>query len=1646
MLTKFCKNKKTQKTLAIVLIITMTLANLLLLGKNLISYAIEENLEMQGTSTQHNNVKFDAYFNNDRGDKTHSVVFDVQKDSAKINLNISVKEAGYLKEAYVDFRDESNGTNTNYEISSDSENATLIQSINTNMKTITLNYVESGTDAVIELPIKLNLTELMEIKKLSQNTSVTLRGIYVDRNGNEVQINKTIKLNLGWTLDTQLNLQQIITKYVPYTNNEKTGLILQILVKAGQNNDSLVLPVESTEIKIKVPEIAGTLPEKVTVIADNTLATNGNKVEFTSEDWKYEDGIITINTKGYNQDGLVWAGAGEDNYFVTYIYSNDVYNYVLENELVLNCEAEAKMDVYTPEGIVAKTATSNGDVTLSEKVGEIVTYNIEANQKEMSKGKMYANYNSETKTYDTEYATTIKLNVSNSDIVEELYLQLPEDNFKIQEGTYSVYSNYKRIMINKAKVENLLGQDGYINISDGVNTYAIDKDTEDTDGVYVINFENAVQELTVKTSKPVSDGILEIDTVKSISKDLTYSKDQVKEFDSIKVNLIGNTKYAGNKSYVSAKAEDTIALTETSTKAIFEISNTEFSTMVENKNVEMKIVLNNNVETSDLYKNAIFTIKLPKYIEDIEITGGNILYTSGLEIDHVEKNYTDNGIVLKVVTKGAETKFSDGVFTNGANIVLNTNIKVNEQTPNISDKIVFEYENESATSYADNGSETEVKFEAPEEMVTMNTISLNGVETTSINNEEQTAKLEILESSKVATMTISILNKYANICNNIRILGRTPFAGNKEITTGKDLGTTFDAQLISGINTNGTNAIVYYSANENATEDLQDPANAWTTDLASVDSVKSYLIVLPNYEMKVGEKLEFTYNVRIPDSLEHNESAYATYVVYFNSVSNYTVVNQKEARKVGASTGIGANMEMTTTSIVNNEMATTVKEYQSITYKTTVTNTGSVDAENVKIVTNITNGTITNVKGSTLTDFTDSNVTKFTQNVVRIPAGESYTLEYTVTANELKNEGDKVTNNVTVTADNFESELTDTLETNIENADIKVSLSTLDLVHTNDSEIYFNIFIQNISDKAINNMVVTEYIPEGLIFVEKSDSDIKYDESTRMISINIGTLEAENDILKTIYLKTNLPAEIGEIVTNNVVNVTGDDIDTYSSYITVVIQGPVLKLDLTSTTANGSYIKEGDTIDITAVAQNTGAITASSSNIRIELPKQLKVNSAYYYDENQNKEVNLKKITKSIYSATLDIENGEKVTININATVLPYEEDEEETNVEIIATMDANRTEKVTSNTLRYIIEKDDSYDSDNPYEQTPSVKTYKITGVSWLDENEDGQKNDTEPLLEGINVLLINAKTGVIVTDMYNGTIKEVETSDKGEYTFSNIPAGDYMVVFEYDSAYYDITEYNKVGVPENLTSKAIQTKINKDGVLQTAGVTDTISITDSSIANINIGLIEKPKFDLSLEKQLYSTTISNNAGTKTYTFDNKKLGKIDIPAKNLNSTLATIEYKLIIKNNGAIPGTAKKIVDYISNDLSFDETNNPGWYMGTDGNLYNDTLANIIINPGETKELKLVLTKKMTEENTGIITNKAEIYEDYNEFGYEDYNSQVANKAQGENDLDYANLIITVKTGQVAIYITITLISIAIVAIGIYEINKRVLKGGNI
>ena len=121
-----------------------------------------------------------------------------------------------------------------------------------------------------------------------------------------------------------------------------------------------------------------------------------------------------------------------------------------------------------------------------------------------------------------------------------------------------------------------------------------------------------------------------------------------------------------------------------------------------------------------------------------------------------------------------------------------------------------------------------------------------------------------------------------------------------------------------------------------------------------------------------------------------------------------------------------------------------------------------------------------------------------------------------------------------------------------------------------------------------------------------------------------------------------------------------------------------------------------------------------------------------------------------------------------------------------------------------------------------------------------------------------------------------------------------------------------------------------------------------------------------------------------------------------------------------------------------------NKDWYQ-ENGVVYSTSLADTKINPGESKDLKLIAIKQMKESNVGLTTNTAEIVNTYNELGLKDINSTEGNKVQGENDMSSADVIIAIKTGQIILTITLIITAVLIAIAIILIIRKRELKKEN-
>ena len=215
-----------------------------------------------------------------------------------------------------------------------------------------------------------------------------------------------------------------------------------------------------------------------------------------------------------------------------------------------------------------------------------------------------------------------------------------------------------------------------------------------------------------------------------------------------------------------------------------------------------------------------------------------------------------------------------------------------------------------------------------------------------------------------------------------------------------------------------------------------------------------------------------------------------------------------------------------------------------------------------------------------------------------------------------------------------------------------------------------------------------------------------------------------------------------------------------------------------------------------------------------------------------------------------------------------------------------------------------------------------------------------------------------------------------------------------------------------------------------------------DQDIENIKVEY-----FDLALRKWVTKAIVIEN-GTQTVTEtghtaeDNpEEIVKVDLKKSNIKNVTVKFEYSIRVKNEGQIEGYAKEISDYIPEGLKFVKEDNPDW-KEVDGKVVTDKLKDTLLKPGDTKDVTITLTWINNENNMGLKVNTAEISKDYNEYGTPDIDSTPNNKVPGEDDIDDAPVMLTVKTGQAATYAGVTVIVLTILAGGVISIKKFVLK----
>ena len=177
-----------------------------------------------------------------------------------------------------------------------------------------------------------------------------------------------------------------------------------------------------------------------------------------------------------------------------------------------------------------------------------------------------------------------------------------------------------------------------------------------------------------------------------------------------------------------------------------------------------------------------------------------------------------------------------------------------------------------------------------------------------------------------------------------------------------------------------------------------------------------------------------------------------------------------------------------------------------------------------------------------------------------------------------------------------------------------------------------------------------------------------------------------------------------------------------------------------------------------------------------------------------------------------------------------------------------------------------------------------------------------------------------------------------------------------------------------------------------------------------------QKQSFNLGITKSISEITLN---GSSKGVGDGKNT-KVEIHRKKIDSANLEVKYKIVVTNTGEISGTAK-VVDSIPSGYTV-SSNNTTYWTSANGNLE----TQVELQPGETKELEVVLKWVNGKTNFGTSENIARITDINNPANYTETTTQ-------DNE-DTATIVTSVETGinkNVYLIITTYLLMIGLVVL---------------
>ncbi len=1590
------------KLIAILVIFCMIFVQYAIVGGNIVQ-AVAEELEEQETITKGENVEFNAFFRSDNG-STHEAELNLE-ETQKLYIEVSVKDKVSVRNAVINIKD------ANFNIKKDEiKDNRYISKIDTEANEIQLKGISSNNTVLIELPIEFKKQEKINSSYFEKEVNITLKGNTEDISQRVKDLEGSVTVKPLWTAYTELNLTQSIDKY--FSLGDK-GTILQQTVKSEVKNNAL--PRYKEVIQTEAPTVANEKPERVTVLVD------GEKVD--DNNVEYNNGTVKVTySKIDDSDGNIEWGDAKKEY--TFMYHYNSTTPLVETPIKLNTKVESSQ--YTKDDNVTKEDTTE---IVATPIGNITTVETTLT------GDIYKGYLYENEAKELQYVERNDIDVSYIEGIENIQLQTNNNTYANEAGIGVISAQnitYKQTQVNKKEILKLLGQEGKVTIkrATGEVITEITKDTqEDEKGVITVEYPEGETGIVIETTKPQVEGKMTVLNTKAISGVTNQPRTAISLIKQLIVNpeIITNVSKEGTTASLEMK--------EPTTEASIEVNRTSLTTTQENQKIEIKAMLNTNDAKQDLYANPSLAIELPSDIQSVNVESIDKLYGDEFTDVRASQGVVNGKQVIRIDLTGEQKEHKEAGI-NGTVLNIKANVTLNKKAISKKDNIKMTYTNAKATQYKDaqpiGTAETPLEIIYPKALITTNEIADLQVETFG-EQEEVTKTIPYGAGEKVLNIGSKVINNNSSEIKDVKILGTFGTQGTVKIGE-KVFENNINSMLVGEFAVNNADMSkvkIYYTENESATDDIEDTNNRWQSTLTNVSAIKKYLVVVSN--MVNGEELDINYNVKVPANLEHNQKMYQGYTVKYND--DKTIGDhQVSATTIQLKTGIGQKIEAKSSvkvgnSVVNNNEI--VKRGEKIEYNIEISNTGDEDIKNAVVRGIVPEGaTLLNSKNEKYYGvYTESPEREVNFEIPEIKAGEKINKSYIVKVNDNAQTQSAINQAMSVEYNGNEVHKS---QSTLIVGDIQSPIEATTSYYQ-DSEVIagtslnIGVDITNKTNQEINNVVVTWEMPKG--FNMKSNaliSDIEAKENTS-ITYTIDKIEAGQTANVLALLGIDDSVVDGDYPISATVKYNNEVYKTNSADVKVKTKEQMSVNTISD--AKDRVLNIGEIVTYKITMKSNRNLSKERVEVTDILPTYMMLKEATLKDGAGNV-TNLPIENDGMFSQKIAFAENEEKTLTLKAEVVCIDELYED---------------EVLKNEISVLLDNKSVYKSEvesTLKANTESEKTNSISGYAWIDANLNGQIDTDEEILSNIGVKLLNVATNEFAKQDDGQEIVEY-TDDEGLYTFENVPTGQYIIIFEYDTSLYKTTEYMKEGADESVSSKAISRTIDDDGEKITIGATDVINVQESTqVSNENIGFEEKGKFDLDLDKHISRIVVNNKDGIKTYDYSKGDLAKIELDKKKISGSSVIFEYEIRVSNNGEVAGYAKEIEDTMPSDLTFSSEMNPTWYQSGSA-LKTNCLENEIIEPGENKTIKLFLTKVMTESNTGMITNTPEITEAYNEDGTIEISSTSGKTTNYESGYTTtSDAIVTTKPNLSLVYTTLLLVIVTLLGAGIFVLKKETIK----